>query len=584
MLEIFNAPKLLAVLVAGVGLLLLVGVALMRGHRFTRRPSLLWTSAVLFAVMVTVAAVDSASPARSVAGGSNAHAGLALYLSCVALFVVTAAAYRQRDPSPVLRTLAVVAVPVVAYGLAQTLGMDPLRWRATSGGPPIFSTFGNANFYSAWVGIVTVVCGWVAFDTRLRARWRWGAVALAVVAVITTVASRSIQGPIAGFIGLGVFAIAGLTDHGRHIRRGRRWRMLTIASVPVAVLAGGALVVAARGGAGSSFTTRTGKWQAALAMFRDHPVRGVGLDLYADWYHTYRPVSEAVNRGVSRTADAAHNVPLQLLAGGGLPLFLAYAAFIVATAILIVRGIRSAHGDQRLLLGALGGAWVAYQVQSFVSIDVPPLAALHWVLAGLVLARAAPQRAPALQPCAHRPWSQPQALAATAVAVVVLLALSLPVRAEVAARRAVNLGAEGRHVEAEAAFATALQLNTWDPSIAIALARQRAGRGDEIPALQAYMVAAARQPRGLVQALERARIADRAKRHDDATAAYADAVTIDPNSPGIMVETARHHVRWGSAATAVTLLDRAVAIDGETQRRTRLLRRARAAVAETPAG
>ena len=49
-------------------------------------------------------------------------------------------------------------------------------------------------------------------------------------------------------------------------------------------------------------------------------------------------------------------------------------------------GLRRTRGEQSLLLAALGGAWIAYHVQSGVSINVPPLLVLHWVVAGMVVA------------------------------------------------------------------------------------------------------------------------------------------------------------------------------------------------------
>lgn len=565
--DVFNTPKLLVVVTCGLALTGLGVVARCREHRLVLPRSGVTTAAAAFAVVAAVAALGSASPARAATGASNARGGLALYLACLVVFLAATVLYRASSPVPVVNALLVAAVPVLAYAAVQALGFDPFAWRS-AGDAVVFSTFGNSNFFSAWAGVVSVLGAWSATRSGAPVRLRVAGGLLGVAAVAVGLVSESIQGPVAAFCGLAFMALAGLTDGGRHVRAGR-WRAVVTTAVPLLLLLAGA-VVAYAGAATASFGTRIGLWRAALSMGVDRPLTGVGLDLFADWYHAYRPVSDAVSRGLGRTADAAHSVPLQLLSGGGVPLLAAYLAFVAGVGLVLVRGIRRSHGEQRLLLGGLGGAWVAYQLQSLVSIDVPPLALLHWLLAGLIVAVAAPDIAGRVTACRHRAWSRSAAAATTAVAGVVVLALATPLRAEVAARRGVTFTARGDHARAEESFQTALRLNTWEPAYALGLARERAHRGDAAAAYQAYVLASARQPRGIAQALERARIADDARRHSEAAAAYADAVTIDPNSPPLLVEAARHHIRWGDPELALTLLARAVSLDGPTPLRTRL--------------
>jgi hypothetical protein len=124
-------------------------------------------------------------------------------------------------------------------------------------------------------------------------------------------------------------------------------------------------------------------------MWQNSPVTGVGLDRYGAHYRGVRP---AVAAAANNYSDAAHSVPLHLLATGGFLLAVAYCALIVAVAWALVRGLRRTSGDDRLLLGGVGGAWVAYQVQSFVSIDEPALAVTGWLLAAAVVALAGGSR------------------------------------------------------------------------------------------------------------------------------------------------------------------------------------------------
>lgn len=558
MFDVFFGPKLLLAVLGACTLAGLAVVASVRDHRLgVPAVPAMWT-AVAFAGLAVVATLTSTAPARSVVGASAAHAGLALYLSCVVIFLAAAALYRDRSPARLIGLLLVTAVPLLGYGAVQALGRDPLSWRATAGGPPVFSTLGNANFFSAWIAIVVVLAVWGAAASVWSPRVRAGCALLAVGALGVALASASIQGPIAAAAGLGVLGAARLTDHGRHVNAA--WRRTALFLLPAAVVMSAGFVLVTRGDATSSIAARVGKWQAAAAMVRARPLTGFGLDLFADWYHAYRPTADAAERGLRSTADAAHSVVLQLAAGGGLPLAAAYVAFVVAVGISGWRAIRRAHGEQRLLLGALAGAWVAYQVQALISIDVPPLAVLHWTLAGLLVAASAPRTAEPLHHPPHGPWPVAGALAATLAACLVVFGLSMPLRADLAARRGLRLSAQQLHASAEHAFGIALQLRPAEPRYPLALARERMQRGDRLLALDAYALAAQRAPRSVPIAVERAHATAAAGRTADAADRWAEAVALDPQSPQLLVQAARHLLRADHPDQAADLLVRAVDI------------------------
>lgn len=566
MFDVFNTTKLVVAVGCAVALTGLAAVARLRRHPVLPPRSPAVVAAAIFLVLAVLAAATAPAPGRAVLGGSGAHAGLALYLSCGVVFLGAARVYGGNKPRLLANAVLVAAAPVVAYGAAQALGLDPLRWRSTSGGPPVFSTMGNANFLSAWSAIAIVFAVWGA--VKQPAAWaRAGCAALAVAAAGVALASQSIQGPVAAVAGLTILGAARLSETGRHAPR-VAGRLVLLRALPVLALVAGGVVLATRGDAGGSLASRMGKWEAALAMGRARPLTGFGLDLFGDWYHRYRPAYDAVERGVAHTADAAHSVPLQLLAGGGVPLLLAYLAFVLATGWMAVRAVRGASGDRRLLLGAIAGGWVAYQMQSMVSIDVPALAVMHWTLAGVLVAGAT--RAAGTSRHHHRPWSPPTAAAVTVLAGLVALALALPVRADIAARRGIRLGLQGEYASAERAFGIALRLNPWEPEYAVALARQRVERGDERLGLEAYHLALSRDPASLPVTLEAARTAARTGQPDAAADLYAIAVTLDPQSPDLLAEAARQYLRVGEPQEAVRLLERAVEVDPRARWQQRL--------------
>jgi tetratricopeptide (TPR) repeat protein len=121
-------------------------------------------------------------------------------------------------------------------------------------------------------------------------------------------------------------------------------------------------------------------------MFKEHVFTGVGIDRYGEYYRTYRDVDAALRLGPSSVADYAHNAFLQLLATGGIVLFLAYLVMIIFVALAAIKGLRKFKGNEKALFGALVSLWLVFQIQAQVSIDQITIAAIGWVLAGAVVA------------------------------------------------------------------------------------------------------------------------------------------------------------------------------------------------------
>jgi hypothetical protein len=120
-------------------------------------------------------------------------------------------------------------------------------------------------------------------------------------------------------------------------------------------------------------------------MAKKFPLTGVGMDSYGDWYRRMRDAQALILPGPETVTNAAHNVPIDILAYGGLPLFLSYFTLIVLSIIAIVKvTLRNKNYDGTFI--ALAVAWVCYQIQSVISISQIGLAVWGWITSGAVIA------------------------------------------------------------------------------------------------------------------------------------------------------------------------------------------------------
>jgi hypothetical protein len=133
----------------------------------------------------------------------------------------------------------------------------------------------------------------------------------------------------------------------------------------------------------SSSQNRLDYWQAAISMFKAHPIFGVGLDRFAENYGHYAPKNQVV---FGQLTDNAHNVFLQLLATGGLLVLLPYLFIIGLICFKSLRSIRKAKGQIQIDLVGIFAIWFALLLISFISIDNLGIAIWFWISGGVLFA------------------------------------------------------------------------------------------------------------------------------------------------------------------------------------------------------
>jgi hypothetical protein len=121
-------------------------------------------------------------------------------------------------------------------------------------------------------------------------------------------------------------------------------------------------------------------------MGMDKPWTGVGMDSYGNWYRAFRPDRALIDTpGVGTVTNAAHNVVIDIFAYGGFPLLITYLAILAAGIWAIVKvTLRGRAYDGTFV--ALATTWLAYQLQSIISINQVGLAIWGWVLVGALVA------------------------------------------------------------------------------------------------------------------------------------------------------------------------------------------------------
>jgi hypothetical protein len=260
---------------------------------------------------------------------------------------------------------------------------DFIPWNNPYGN--ILGTFGNPNFIGAFLGIFAAALIAYILKPGTSLLIRVVSVLIFFVTVYEIVNSNAIQGRVVVAAGLGIV--------GFYLVRSKFDGAIAQIGYIVVMAIGGvfALLGALQIGPLTKYIYKTSVslrgeyWQAGWNMGSEHPLTGVGFDTYGDWYRRLRDTQALVLPGPNTVTNAAHNVPFDVFAFGGWPLFITYLAILSLSVIAIIRvTIRAKKYDA--IFVTLTTAWACYQLQSIISINQIGLAAWGWLFGGALIA------------------------------------------------------------------------------------------------------------------------------------------------------------------------------------------------------
>lgn len=314
-------------------------------------------------------------------GTYGRNTGALTYLALVLLLLSTAIATDKYFLEKILQSLVALGVVLVIYGQIQHQGWDPLPFQNAYENN-VFGTLGNPNFMSAFMGMIGVVAIGLSISGKIPKRIRAILLMLSFATLVIVYETDSLQGFLnftAGFASLVILWL---------FMQQKKRAAIALSSV---VGAGGGLVFLGLINVGplanylfkGSLEARGFYWRAGVNMLIDHPLFGVGMDGYGDWYRRSRTLEDTLVSPYINS-DSAHNVFLDIASNGGFPLFVTYLAILSLVVGAILRVVKRSKSFNPYFAAAVGG-WVAFQAQSLISINQIGLAIWGWLLSGLII-------------------------------------------------------------------------------------------------------------------------------------------------------------------------------------------------------
>ena len=375
-----NVPKLAVITLGGfiaLGALLVNAKGL-----FVRRHRAVQILIGLFVLdLIIVLMFAGTNPYQEFFGTYGRSTGFVAYIALASLMLGAVVVASTNFVSTFSRFLLIAGGLSIGYGSIQALGADPIKW--VNQYSPVIGFLGNPNFQSSFVGFSGVLAFGFVVAQGIKSSWRVCYLVYLLLAIFVIVKTDSQQGLL---VLAGGIMIVGII----WISRSR----FKVATIPALVLSGIGVVFVALGSLNSgplasllykaSVTYRGDYWRAGWKMTVEHPLLGVGLDSYGDWYRRARTLEATLRRGPEVTSNAAHNVLLDFSSNGGFPLVIIYLALMVLVVKSGIKLLQRSNGFDPAISGLIA-VWIAYQAQSIISLNQLGLAVWGWIISGLII-------------------------------------------------------------------------------------------------------------------------------------------------------------------------------------------------------
>ena len=379
-----NLPKMFVLVLSAAAILGLALPAFLSARKFSSPIQQIGLGLiVLFGLGLLVATMATDVKYTAVFGEYRRNNGFLSYFALVILMAAASLVFNLKSVKRYFTFLGIAGLILSFYGILQGLGIDPVGWKIDYN--PFITTLGNPNFTSGFLGLAGIATLYLVLDAKDRK--------YQVIYVIGLLAnlyilwrSGSIQGVFGFAIGAAVIVLVKIWLINR--KYGQASLLVAAAlgtPVAIAVLNIGPLASRLYQG---TLRNRFDYWNAALGMFKDHPIFGVGIDRFGEYYREYAVQNQVVQ---GQMTDNAHSIYLQLLATGGLILFIPYILLVLFITLVGFKALVKSKGDDKFKVGALLGIWLATIAVNIVTVDNLGVGVWFWITGGVLVAVSANQ-------------------------------------------------------------------------------------------------------------------------------------------------------------------------------------------------
>ena len=376
----FNSPKMWVLLLFSAWLF---GYVVAHKSILTSSPDLKISTYIIFGFLIasSISTITTDFKYIAIFGDTQRKNGFISYLSLCTIFLATMMFIRLYNVMKLFVITYLIAGITIIYGSMQTTGNDFVDW--VNPHNSLIGTQGNPNFASAVMAIMGVITLSSIFISNFSRYQRIIAVLICIALLFLIYRSNARQGLLSFALGTGIFLIIWIFLRNRKLGFISLFFGFTVFLFSVmGMLQAGPLQNLLYK---PSVSVRGFYWRAGIEMLQNNLLTGIGMDRYGANFMQYREVGYPLSYGFEITSSNAHNTFIQFFATGGILLGLSYLILTIWIFSRAIKGLRKLAGNDKLILAGVFSSWIAFQAQSFVSIDNIGVSIWGWILGGAII-------------------------------------------------------------------------------------------------------------------------------------------------------------------------------------------------------
>ena len=344
--------------------------------------SIITKIAIFYIIWTTLSYVLSdVSKLEGLYGVFGRNLGLISTLALILLLLLSSLIANKNTAPLISNTLLLSGAVSGAYGLIQSIGLDPFDW--TTEYTPVFGFTGNPNFQSAFMAMTAAASMMMIFEHKSLKK----NIALLIVMILSIYNIYKTQSQ-QGFV-----ILLAMISIGAYLLLRRKFRSkfydLSFITLLITSLILITLDLLRKAPWKSlvyedSVSYRGDFWRAGWRMFIGNPIFGVGPGGFRDNYMRYRDVTAANRPMVDSITDSPHNYFINIASTGGAPLLIAYILINILVLLKIIKLLKLRLVMSRDLIVIII-CWIGFSLQSIISIENLSLSVWGWSLAGFII-------------------------------------------------------------------------------------------------------------------------------------------------------------------------------------------------------
>jgi len=355
--------------------------SLLKFNKSVKLINLLGLISILMLLQLSLTMVISNSPIeQQIFGRTGRGLGFITWGSILILCLLSAISINQARSKRLLSGLGLSGAFALIYSIFQSYGLDFFPWDSKTNG--VIGTLGNPNFVSSFSSMISLPI-LVYMTSKVKAKKTKILVNfIALIFLIFAIyRAESTQGYLTVILAFAMFFIIYIWYKNKLIFFGSLCFFILSAIFTIAgALNSGPL---SRYLYKPSIQSRGEFWGSALEIANSHPLFGVGLDSFGDYYLKYRKAAV-----INEYTDSAHNYFLDYATNAGYIFMLLNISLILITFLSFIK-LQKKLSRFDGFTASLFCSYIVFLAQSLISPISIPLILWGFVISGSIIGLAA---------------------------------------------------------------------------------------------------------------------------------------------------------------------------------------------------